>query len=72
MEHKEGRVLFAAADCTGHGVPGAMVSVVCNNALNRSVREYGLTDPGLILDQTRDIVVREFEKSEESFFRIPK
>jgi serine phosphatase RsbU (regulator of sigma subunit) len=58
-------VLFAAADCTGHGVPGAMVSVVCNNALNRSVREYGLTDPGQILDKTREIVVAEFEKSEE-------
>jgi serine phosphatase RsbU (regulator of sigma subunit) len=58
-------VLFAAADCTGHGVPGAMVSVVCNNGLNRSVREYGLTDPGEILDKTREIVIQEFEKSEE-------
>ena len=58
-------VMFAAADCTGHGVPGAMVSVVCNNALNRSVREYGLTDPGQILDKTREIVIQEFEKSEE-------
>jgi len=62
---KEPFVLFAAADCTGHGVPGAMVSVVCNNALNRSVREYGLTDPGQILNKTRDIVIQEFEKSEE-------
>ncbi len=58
-------ILFAAADCTGHGVPGAMVSVVCNNGLNRSVREHGLTDPGKILDKTREIVVAEFEKSEE-------
>jgi serine phosphatase RsbU (regulator of sigma subunit) len=65
MEHKDGKVLYAAADCTGHGVPGAMVSVVCNNALNRSVREYGLTDPGKILDKTREIVIQEFEKSEE-------
>jgi serine phosphatase RsbU (regulator of sigma subunit) len=65
MEHKGGRVLFAAADCTGHGVPGAMVSVVCNNGLNRSVREYGLTDPGEILNKTREIVIAEFEKSEE-------
>src|SRR5438034_692599 len=38
-------VLFAACDCTGHGVPGAMVSVVCHNALNRAVREFGLTQP---------------------------
>ncbi|MBA3683447.1 MAG: tetratricopeptide repeat protein [Bacteroidetes bacterium] len=58
-------VLIAAADCTGHGVPGALVSVVCHNALNRSVREYGITDPGKILDKTRDLVISEFEKSEE-------
>jgi serine phosphatase RsbU (regulator of sigma subunit)/ligand-binding sensor domain-containing protein len=65
MENIEQKILFAAADCTGHGVPGAMVSVVCNNALNRSVREYGLTDPGEILDKTREIVIQEFEKSDE-------
>ncbi|MBL4592235.1 MAG: SpoIIE family protein phosphatase, partial [Flavobacteriales bacterium] len=65
LEHVERKVLFAAADCTGHGVPGAMVSVVCNNALNRSVREYKLTDPGEILNKTREIVIQEFEKSDE-------
>lgn len=65
MEQVEDTILFAAADCTGHGVPGAMVSVVCNNGLNRSVREYGLLDPGKILDKTREIVISEFEKSEE-------
>ena len=65
MEHVGDNILFAAADCTGHGVPGAMVSVVCNNGLNRSVREYGLTDPDKILNKTREIVVQEFEKSEE-------
>jgi serine phosphatase RsbU (regulator of sigma subunit) len=64
-KNKEPLILFAAADCTGHGVPGAMVSVVCNNGLNRSVREYGLTEPGEILDKTREIVIQEFEKSEE-------
>lgn len=65
LEHNDNEVLFAAADCTGHGVPGAMVSVVCNNGLNRSVREYGLTNPGEILDKTREIVIAEFEKSED-------
>lgn len=64
IEAKEDRVLFAAADCTGHGVPGAMISVVCNNALNRSVREYNLSDPGKILDKAREIVIQEFEKSD--------
>ncbi|UKN01178.1 tetratricopeptide repeat protein [Paracrocinitomix mangrovi] len=65
LETKGDNILFAAADCTGHGVPGAMVSVVCNNGLNRSVREHGITDPGKILDKTREIVIQEFEKSEE-------
>lgn len=58
-------VLFAAADCTGHGVPGALVSVVCSNALNRAVLEFGITEPGKILDKTRELVIATFEKSGE-------
>lgn len=65
LEHSQSMLFLAAADCTGHGVPGAMVSVICNNGLNRSVREKGLTDPGKILDETRNIVIQEFEKSEQ-------
>ena len=65
LEKVEDTIYFAAADCTGHGVPGAMVSVICNNGLNRSVREFGLRDPGKILDKTRELVMKEFEKSEE-------
>src|SRR6185312_13719873 len=40
MEKAGDTILIAAADCTGHGVPGAMVSVVCSNALNRAVKEF--------------------------------
>jgi serine phosphatase RsbU (regulator of sigma subunit) len=65
FEKIERQLLIAAADCTGHGVPGAMVSVICNNSLNRSFREYHLTQPNDILDKTREIVIAEFEKSEE-------
>lgn len=65
METNGETVLFAAADCTGHGVPGAMVSVICNNGLNRSVREHKLTDPGEILDKTSEIIIQEFEKSDD-------
>ncbi len=61
---KIGDLFFvAAADSTGHGVPGAMVSVVCSNALNRSVKEFNLTDTGKILDKTRELVLETFEKS---------
>lgn len=54
--------MIAVADCTGHGVPGAMVSIVCHNALNRSVREFELTDPAEILNKTREIVIEEFKE----------
>jgi len=65
IENINDTILFAAADSTGHGVPGAMVSVICNNALSRSVREFALTQPAHILDKAREIIIREFEKSEE-------
>lgn len=57
------QLFIAAADCTGHGVPGAMVSVVCSNALNRAVNEFQLIEPGEILDKTRELVIETFEKS---------
>jgi serine phosphatase RsbU (regulator of sigma subunit) len=57
-------IFIAAADCTGHGVPGALVSVVCSNALNRTVKEFGITQPAKILDKTRELVIETFAKSE--------
>ncbi|MDQ3047155.1 MAG: tetratricopeptide repeat protein [Bacteroidota bacterium] len=63
MEHKDDTTYIAVADCTGHGVPGAMVSVICSNALNRAVVEFGLTEPGEILDKTRELVLYTFIKS---------
>ncbi len=59
-------IIYAAADCTGHGVPGAMVSVVCHNALNRAVREYNLIKPSEILNKTREIVIETFQRSREN------
>jgi len=64
LESNPSKFLIAAADCTGHGVPGAMVSVVCANALNRCVKEFGLTLPGKILDKTTELVLETFENSE--------
>jgi serine phosphatase RsbU (regulator of sigma subunit)/ligand-binding sensor domain-containing protein len=52
-------IAFAAADCTGHGVPGALMSVLCHNGLNRSVKEHGLFFPADILNKTREIVINE-------------
>ncbi|MCB9195881.1 MAG: tetratricopeptide repeat protein [Flavobacteriales bacterium] len=63
MQPTDKGVLFAVADCTGHGVPGAMVSVVCSNALNRSVKEFNLTEPSDILNKTKELVIETFEGS---------
>ena len=64
LENVNNLVLFAAADCTGHGVSGAMVSVVCSNALNRTVKEFGITEPDKILNKVRELVLETFAKSE--------
>lgn len=65
FEHLDNCSYIAAADSTGHGVPGAMVSVVCSNALNRAVHEFALRDPGKILDKTRELVLETFSKSDK-------
>ena len=65
FEAKEDKVFIAVADCTGHGVPGAMMSVVCSDALSRSMNEFKLAEPKEILDKTRELVIKKFEKSEQ-------
>jgi serine phosphatase RsbU (regulator of sigma subunit) len=42
--------LLAAVDCTGHGVPGAFMSIVGNNLLNQAVKEHKLVNPALVLN----------------------
>lgn len=49
VEEKGDVVLFAAVDCTGHGVPGAMMSVLGFSLLSQAVKEKGLTSPSDIL-----------------------
>jgi tetratricopeptide (TPR) repeat protein len=58
-------IFFAAADCTGHGVPGAMVSVICSNALSKALLEENITDPGKLLDRTREIVTNRLARGGE-------
>ena len=64
VEKVKDKIIIAVADCTGHGVPGAMVSFVCVNALNRSVLEFGLTEPAAILDKVSELVIQAFSRSE--------
>lgn len=64
FEATENEIFIAAADCTGHGVPGAMVSVVCSNSLNRAVKEMKLREPAEILNKVRELVIETFERSQ--------
>jgi serine phosphatase RsbU (regulator of sigma subunit) len=59
------KIVLVVADCTGHGVPGAIISVVCGNALKRSFRKVGLGDAAKVLEQARDLVIETFEGSDE-------
>lgn len=43
------KIVIAVADCTGHGVPGALVSIIGNNLLNEIVNTQMITAPGEIL-----------------------
>jgi serine phosphatase RsbU (regulator of sigma subunit)/tetratricopeptide (TPR) repeat protein len=61
----DSKLYVAVCDCTGHGVPGAMVSVICNNALNRALIEFGETMPGKIFDKARLLILENFAKSDE-------
>ena len=45
------REMIAAVDCTGHGVPGAFLSILGHSMLTKIVREYGILEPAKILDQ---------------------
>jgi serine phosphatase RsbU (regulator of sigma subunit) len=62
---KDGLHFFAVADCTGHGVPGALVSMICSSGLRTAVKEYNLKDPGQILHAVRDYLKEEMDKSQE-------
>lgn len=61
--------LFAAVDCTGHGVPGAFMSIVGQNLLNQAVNEHGLSKPSLILNALNKGVSRTLGNEGESQIR---
>lgn len=63
---KEGKRLIAACDCTGHGVPGALMSMIGNNILHQIVNEKGITSPSLILDQLNIDVRKALKQGDRS------
>lgn len=50
-------VFLCVADCTGHGVPGALMSMIATSLLNQTVKEKGITSPALVLDEVRNGII---------------
>lgn len=65
MDKSSDKVIFAAVDCTGHGVPGAFMSLVGANALNQAVREHHLNSPGPILDDLNKLSSQALNKGKD-------
>jgi tetratricopeptide (TPR) repeat protein/serine phosphatase RsbU (regulator of sigma subunit) len=65
LEETEQYIFLGVADATGHGVPGAFVSIVCANALYKAVLEEGLESPAEILWRVREVVVSQLTQAGE-------
>jgi serine phosphatase RsbU (regulator of sigma subunit) len=54
----QGAVHIACCDCTGHGVPGAFMSLLNISMLNESVIERGITTPDMVLNGIRTNIIK--------------
>ena len=61
----ENLVYFAAADCTGHGIPGALLSIIGYGILDQAVNELKLSDPRNILNHLYSKIHRFLRRDEE-------
>ena len=57
LTEKGNHIVFAAADCTGHGVPGALMSMLGVSFLNKIVNELGIVIPSAILTSLRQNII---------------
>ena len=61
----ENKVIITAADCTGHGVPGAFMSMLGISLLREIVNKEFITQPGVILRRLRKEVIRSLDQKGE-------
>ncbi len=59
-------IYIAAVDCTGHGVPGALISLIGFFLLNNIVKSQATENPGVILDQLDEAVTNTLKQNEEN------
>ncbi len=67
VERIDDRVAFAAVDCTGHGVPGAFMSLIGHNGLNQAVKEHGRSRPSDVLKVLNKLAFDALHKDREQF-----
>lgn len=67
VDRVNGRVAFAAVDCTGHGVPGAFMSLIGHNGLNQAIRERGAGRPSEVLKVLNKLAFEALHKDREQF-----
>lgn len=60
ITEQNNKIYVAAVDCTGHGVPGAFMSIIGYDLLRNIVEEQGIDDPSEILEKLSDGVARTF------------
>lgn len=60
----DGLIFVAVIDCTGHGVPGAFMSMIGNTLLNDIVKVRKVSDPGQILNLLDQGIILELNKEE--------
>ncbi|NJL13138.1 MAG: SpoIIE family protein phosphatase [Microscillaceae bacterium] len=53
VAQKKYKTILAVADCTGHGIPGAFMSMIGNDLLNEIVVGRNITEPDKILEELR-------------------
>lgn len=64
MSKKGDTIIFTAADCTGHGVPGAFMSMLGVSFLNKIVNETGIIKPDRILNELRANIILSLKQTE--------
>jgi len=65
MAKREGKVFIVAADCTGHGVPGAFMSLLGISFLNEIIAKPEIEKSGEILDNLRELVMTSLKQTGE-------
>ncbi len=66
LEKFDNKIFIAAVDCTGHGVPGALLSIIGYNLLSKSINERGHTRPSDILNDLSNGINKTLRKTMES------